>query len=266
MKVFLSGGTHGDWQDRVMSAVAEAEFFDPRTVSGEAMNRIANTERRWLDECDVVLVYLEQSNPSGLGSAFEIGYAVANAKPVVFVDERRDGHTEWLGVHCLTRLLTLQEGIEFLKGLCARNTGQERKAGQIDLPPQAIFRSLQAGEFSVLSTNPLPDVSIEPLAALIRDDEAMCEALLLATATQARRWFDWNVGYLVPYLKADRVADMLQRHGAALYRSEGIAWGLGELGSEDERIITFLFNVCEECKAMHCTPGPGQIGARCSTL
>jgi nucleoside 2-deoxyribosyltransferase len=64
------------------------------------MRVIAETERKWLDDTDIVFFYFEASNPSGLGSAFEVGYAVARGIPVIFVDEKLTSHSEWLGVHC----------------------------------------------------------------------------------------------------------------------------------------------------------------------
>jgi nucleoside 2-deoxyribosyltransferase len=114
MKVFLSGGTRNAWHDRVKAAFPVHEFFDPRTLARLDMRTIAETERRWLDECDVLFFYLEQDNPSGLGSAFEVGYSVANSKPVVFVDERRNSHTEWLGIHCNYVEFELEAGIRTL--------------------------------------------------------------------------------------------------------------------------------------------------------
>jgi ubiquinone/menaquinone biosynthesis C-methylase UbiE/HEAT repeat protein len=89
--------------------------------------------------------------------------------------------------------------------------------------------------------------TVDQLSALIRDDHGLYQPLLLATSMQPRRWFDWNIGYLIPHLHADRIAETVQRDASSLLRSEGISWGLGELGSEDERIIDFLYLVCEEC-------------------
>ena len=118
MKVFLSGGTHGDWQERVMLALKEeqVEFFDPRTLLDHPMRRIAETERHWLDLCDCLLFYFESSNPSGLGSAFEVGYCVARGKPAIYVDEKRTSHSEWLGYHC-TVADTLEGGVASIRQL-----------------------------------------------------------------------------------------------------------------------------------------------------
>lgn len=122
MKIFLSGGTHGNWHDVVKGRFTGHIFFDPRSLSHLDMETIARTERQWLDECDVLFFYLEADNPSGLGSAFEVGYCVANSRPVVFVDEKRNTHTEWLGIHCDRTAHSLDDGIDILREFIASHT------------------------------------------------------------------------------------------------------------------------------------------------
>jgi nucleoside 2-deoxyribosyltransferase len=117
MRVFLSGGTRGSWQDRVKSEFKNVEFFDPRSLRGQSMSIIAATERSWLDLSDCLFFYFEESNPSGLGSAFEVGYCAAKGIPVLFIDEKRTQHTEWLGVHCHSIFHTLEDGIRALQDL-----------------------------------------------------------------------------------------------------------------------------------------------------
>ena len=126
VRVFLSGGTRGDWQDRVIAACPNAEYWDPRTLREEDMTDIATTERRWLDESELVFVFIEEDNPSGLGSAFEMGYAIAKSKPVLFVDEKRTRHTEWLGVHCLQTAHSFDQGIALLQHALSGTADGER--------------------------------------------------------------------------------------------------------------------------------------------
>lgn len=116
MKIFLSGGTHGDWQDQVKKAFANEYFFDPREASSmKTMREIAELERSWLDKCDIVFFYFEKSNPSGLGSAFEIGYCISKGIPVIMVDEKMTSHSEWLSVHCNIVCNSFENGIVELK-------------------------------------------------------------------------------------------------------------------------------------------------------
>lgn len=115
LAVFLSGGTRAPWRDRVVQSLGGVTFFDPKTLWGApTMAQIANTERAWLDKSDAVFFYFEESNPSGLGSAFEVGYAVARGMPVVFVDEKQTHYTEWLGTHCSYVTHDLTDGIKAL--------------------------------------------------------------------------------------------------------------------------------------------------------
>jgi nucleoside 2-deoxyribosyltransferase len=120
-QIFLSGGTRGTWQDRVKELLIGEEFFDPRTLRAESMRVIADIERDWLNRCDMLFFYLEADNPSGLGSAFEVGYCVANGIPVIFVDEKQTQHTEWIGMHCDQVFYDLNSGIRALEEFCKNN-------------------------------------------------------------------------------------------------------------------------------------------------
>ncbi|MEZ5218540.1 MAG: nucleoside 2-deoxyribosyltransferase domain-containing protein [Ilumatobacteraceae bacterium] len=111
-RVFLSGGTRTPWRDPIVQAFSDVGFFDPSTLRDLSMRQIAETERRWLDESNLVLFYFEETNPSGLGSAFEMGYAIARGVPVLFVDEKRTSHTEWLGIHCTGTFNTLDAALD----------------------------------------------------------------------------------------------------------------------------------------------------------
>lgn len=115
MKIFLSGGTHGDWQQKVKDEFCGIEFFDPRLVRGTTMAEIATEEVQWLNRTDILFFYFEESNPSGLGSAFEVGYCAARGIPVIFVDEKETSHSEWLGVHCDIVVHSFQDGIQKLR-------------------------------------------------------------------------------------------------------------------------------------------------------
>lgn len=74
MKVFLSGDTRTEWQTEVMNRFSDHSFFDPRTLSSKSYREMAETERAWIDQSDIIFAYLNESNPYGFGTCFEIGY------------------------------------------------------------------------------------------------------------------------------------------------------------------------------------------------
>jgi nucleoside 2-deoxyribosyltransferase len=116
MKIFLSGGTHGGWQDLVKSRFPMTFFFDPRQAGKQkTMKEIAELERLWLDQSDILFFYFENSNPSGIGSAFEVGYCIGRNIPVIMVDEQQTRYTEWLGIHCTKVYQTLDQGLAELE-------------------------------------------------------------------------------------------------------------------------------------------------------
>ncbi|MEZ5218541.1 MAG: HEAT repeat domain-containing protein [Ilumatobacteraceae bacterium] len=117
-----------------------------------------------------------------------------------------------------------------------------------DQPTQGLLEQLRARTYEGLSQSSIEPAGASKLASELSKDYELCEQLLIATSVQPRRWFDWNVGFITSQLEHEMVAEIVHEHGATLLTSEGIAWGLGELGSDDERIVQFLFRVCEACR------------------
>ena len=72
---------------------------------------------------DLVFAYLERDNPSGFGLAVEIGYAAAQGKQVVLVDEKSgvgEDTARHLSMvrHAASRCFdTLAEGLRYLEAL-----------------------------------------------------------------------------------------------------------------------------------------------------
>lgn len=99
LKTYLAGGLRSGWQDKWIAEHPGEHYFDPRELNdgSKSMRRIAQIEMRWLRECDEVYAYFERDNPSGIGLAFECGYARALGKPVTLVDETDN---PWLAAAC----------------------------------------------------------------------------------------------------------------------------------------------------------------------
>lgn len=125
MRVFLSGGTRTPWRLPIKKIVQNVEWFDPMDLPKDMpMSYYASEELLWLNKSDVVLFFFEQSNPSGIGSAFEVGYAVAKGKTVIFVDQKRTSHTEWLSAQCSFTFYDLDQAVEKLVELSHLSGGQ----------------------------------------------------------------------------------------------------------------------------------------------
>ena len=90
MKIYLSGGMHSGWQDLFISRYPDFTFFDPRSHGLTEPEDYTKWDIEKILESDLVIAYLEDSNPSGLGMAFEIGVAVGAGKPIYFVNEQMD--------------------------------------------------------------------------------------------------------------------------------------------------------------------------------
>jgi L-fucose isomerase-like protein len=59
-----------------------------------------------------------------------MGYAIASSTPVIFVDEKRSRHTEWLGVHCTNNVDSIDEGLDLLREMF--NLTQQIEVGATD--------------------------------------------------------------------------------------------------------------------------------------
>lgn len=138
LRVYLSGGFHSGWQDKVIEAVnqqvavefyshhlhrAEVEFYDPRTSGLEFPRDYTAWDLQHLRMCDAVFAYMEASNPCGLGIALEVGYAKGLGKAVILVDERSGIDGEFARHFALARetagpnvTAKLADGVQWLHG------------------------------------------------------------------------------------------------------------------------------------------------------
>lgn len=128
--VYLSGGTHSNWQDKVIKGIEERKkkdevahvhygrdisYVDPRRWKGRKNAR----EYLHLDFVGIlgsriVFAYLEKDNPSGVGLALEIGWACAKGKVVIFVNEKKDRYFNIVSEMVHVTFESLEEGIDYL--------------------------------------------------------------------------------------------------------------------------------------------------------
>lgn len=89
-KVYLAGGMHATWQDYLIERYPNIKFFDPRTSGFTTSALYTRWDMEKIQESDAIVAYLEETNPSGVGLAFEIGYGLGLGKEVYFIQEKTD--------------------------------------------------------------------------------------------------------------------------------------------------------------------------------
>lgn len=239
MHVFLSGDTRTEWQSEIVDMFPDHSFFDPRTVSDMPYKKMAEIERNWVDQSDIVFAYLNKSNPYGYGTCFELGYAVAKKKMIIYIDEKQVSSSKWLGQHPMHTFDNLNDGISQLKKLLDQGN---------ELVSKMIIDSLNQQDFTVLIQRELDDDIVARIAKIIYDDHQMYSRLMLASKMLPKQWYDWNLGYLLQRLNPNIIIDNLVKYPETFYCSEGVAWALGLIGNDDERIVKFLQDQCRKCE------------------
>jgi len=89
MRIYLAGGMANSWRTKVIAALDRFTILQPdRSI----INSAEYTARDLLlvRSADIVLAYMEADNPSGLGLALEVGYALGLGKTVVLVNEGKN--------------------------------------------------------------------------------------------------------------------------------------------------------------------------------
>lgn len=86
--VYLSGGHHSGWQDRVKNSVKQFKYLDPSKTNITDAKLYTQWDLEAVRNSDIVFAYLENSNPSGYGLSVEVGYAAALNKFIILIDEK----------------------------------------------------------------------------------------------------------------------------------------------------------------------------------
>ena len=110
-KVYLAGGW-SDWREKFTSELT-AEWLNPVLYTNE--KDWFKLETNAISDCDCMIAFFGDNNPSGFGMTFEMGMAFALKKPYILVvgltcysfSMQRAGAE----FHCST----IQEAIEYIK-------------------------------------------------------------------------------------------------------------------------------------------------------
>lgn len=121
-KVFLSGGFKSNWQSKVIAQLNDQfVFFNPREHNLGHSDFYTTWDIHFIKECDILFAYMETSNPSGYGLAFELGVAYSLNKTIILVDEKSKEELTFAKYFKILYkpsgvvLDNLSDGIEYLK-------------------------------------------------------------------------------------------------------------------------------------------------------
>jgi len=96
-KIYLAGGW-SDWRDLVRSTIDNCDWFDPRDVqdplTGKNLPNWFEAEVEMIKECDAMIAYIANQNPSGFGTTWETGVCYGLNKPYIFINEK-DNEYNW---------------------------------------------------------------------------------------------------------------------------------------------------------------------------
>lgn len=117
--IYLAGGFRTNWQATVRAALPGVQLSDPS--SHNLLDPVDYT--RWdLDaicQSDIVLAYMEETNPGGYSLALEVGYAKALGKTIILIDkhtdEKRKRYFEMVRQVADHRFDSLDDALRFLQ-------------------------------------------------------------------------------------------------------------------------------------------------------
>lgn len=119
---------------------------------------------------------------------------------------------------------------------------------------KSIAEKILKRDFSVLQKYSLEETfgthGISEITEIIKNEKGVYQPLIMGTLSRQNEgeWYDWNLGFILRGLNLEWVTEIINQNKNLLAEVESIAWALGEIGSDDDRIIDFLYNVCEQCK------------------
>lgn len=121
LNVYLAGGFKSGWQDQLIKALPQYNFFDPRSHGLQNKADYTAWDLEAIRRSDLVFAYLEAANPGGYALALEVGFAKALGKFVVLVDQKSDSDPQigrYLGMiveAADVSLKTIEEGVAFME-------------------------------------------------------------------------------------------------------------------------------------------------------
>jgi nucleoside 2-deoxyribosyltransferase len=118
VKIYLAGGMHSDWRKEVRRQVSSIgpsiTFIDPSAHEMHLPQAYTAWDLRGVSESDLVFAYMEKDNPGGQGLMLEMGFALGQHKPVIFVDESENRYFLIGHFAATAAFASFADGIDFL--------------------------------------------------------------------------------------------------------------------------------------------------------
>jgi nucleoside 2-deoxyribosyltransferase len=88
-RIYLAGGMHNNWRGIIYNGLGDRNsyysFLDPMEHNLREPDQYTFWDLRAIEKCDILLGYMDKTNPSGYGLNLEIGYAKALGKTILLV-------------------------------------------------------------------------------------------------------------------------------------------------------------------------------------
>lgn len=83
----MAGGFRSGWQDRIMKRFPEHTYLDPRSHGLKEEKDYTEWDLNAIRKSDLIIAYLEDTNPAGHNMMFELGYALALSIPFILISD-----------------------------------------------------------------------------------------------------------------------------------------------------------------------------------
>jgi len=119
MKIYLAGGLRNPWRKsvKINANYPDVKYLNPDEHELNIPSQYTNLDLHMIDNSDLIFGYLEEENPGGYNTIFELGYAIGKGIPIIFINEKPDWD-KYVGMIKESSLFytdIFEEGIRFLR-------------------------------------------------------------------------------------------------------------------------------------------------------
>ena len=88
MKIYLAGGMRTDWRNSIKEAAPQFDYLDPTQHGLETPAEYTAWDIAAIKQADLMIAFLQSTNPFGYNMAFELGIADALGKRFILINEK----------------------------------------------------------------------------------------------------------------------------------------------------------------------------------